>query len=35
MLCELNIYFSDHDAIQLEILAEDADFHIAESGTSI
>ena len=29
----LNIYFSDHDAIQLEISAEDVDFHIEESGT--
>ena len=35
MLCVLNIYFSDHDAIQLEISAEDADFHIEESETSI
>ena len=30
----LNIYFSDHDDIQLEISAEDVDFHTEESGTS-
>ena len=30
----LNIYFSDHDAVQLQISAEDVDFHIEESGTS-
>lgn len=35
MLCVLNIYFSDHDAIQLEIPAEDVDFYIEESGTSV
>ena len=30
----LNIYFSDHDAIQLENSAKDADFHFQKSGIS-
>ena len=30
----LNIYFSDHDVIQLEYSAGDVDFHIEESGIS-
>ena len=30
----LNIYFSDHDVIQLEVSTEYGDFHIEELGAS-